>query len=161
MAGHTKYVIAAVLLVAAVVYLIISSTGSQAHYFATIDELRAQGNKAVGRKMTVSGAILGDSIRYDASIPQVTFTIVEVPGDLKEIERAGGLAKVLHDAVANPSASRLVIVYRDVKPDLLRGEAQAIIRGQLKEDGRFYADQVLLKCPSRYKEALPGQAGGA
>lgn len=71
------------------------------------------------------------------------------------------MAKVLHDAVANPSASRLVIVYRDVKPDLLRGEAQAIIRGQLKEDGRFYADQVLLKCPSRYKEALPGQAGGA
>jgi cytochrome c-type biogenesis protein CcmE len=47
-----------------------------------------------------------------------------------------------------------------VKPDLLKHESQAIIRGRLGEDGRFYADEVLLKCPSRYQEAVPEQAGG-
>ena len=36
--------------------------------------------------------------------------------------------------------------------------AQAIVRGRMKEDGRFYADEILLKCPSRYDEDVPDQA---
>jgi cytochrome c-type biogenesis protein CcmE len=159
MRGKTKFVIAGVLIVAAVAYLLISSTASTAHYFMTIQELQAMGQQAVGRKLTVSGAVLGDTIVYDTSIPRVTFTIVEVPGDPKEVERAGGLAKVLHDAVNSPTAQRLEISYKGVKPDLLRDEAQAILRGQLKEDGRFYADEVLLKCPTRYQAEVPAQQG--
>ena len=91
---------------------------------------------------------------------QVTFTIVQMPGDPEEVERAGGLAAILHAAVSDPNAPRLAIVYDDVKPDLLQHEAQAIIRGQLGEDGRFYADEALLKCPTRYEEEIPEQAGG-
>ena len=70
---------------------------------------------------------------------------------------AGGLATVLHEAVNDPDAPRLEIVYEDVKPDLLQHEAQAILRGQLGEDGRFYADELLLKCPTRYEEEIPDQ----
>jgi cytochrome c-type biogenesis protein CcmE len=82
------------------------------------------------------------------------------PGDPKELERAGGLAAVLHAAVSDPDAPRLGIVYDDVKPDLLQHEAQAIVRGRLGEDGRFYADDVLLKCPTRYEEEIPDQVEG-
>lgn len=160
MGGKTKLIIAGLLIVTAVVYLIVSNTGSTAHYFLTIEELQAMGEEAVGRSLTVSGAVIGDSIVYDPSVPRVTFTIVQVPGDPEEVERAGGLAAVLHAAVNDPNAPRLEVVYDDVKPDLLKGEAQAIVRGQLGEDGRFYADEVLLKCPTRYEEAVPDQAGG-
>ncbi len=160
MEGKTKFVIAGLLIVAAVVYLIVSSTGSTAHYFLTVEELLAMGDEAVGRNVTVSGAVLGDTIVYDASKPQVTFTVVQVPGDPKEVERAGGLAAVLHAAVNNPDAPRLEVVYNDVKPDLLQHEAQAIMRGRLGEDGRFYADEVLLKCPTRYEEEIPAQVEG-
>jgi cytochrome c-type biogenesis protein CcmE len=59
--------------------------------------------------------------------------------------------------VGNPEAPRLEIVYEDVKPDLLQHEAQAIVRGRLEEDGRFHADEVLLKCPTRYEEDVPDQ----
>ncbi len=159
MGGKTKLIIAGLLIVTAVVYLIVSNTGSTAHYFLTIEELQAMGEEAVGRSLTVSGAVIGDSIVYDPSVPRVTFTIVQVPGDPEEVERAGGLAAVLHAAVNDPNAPRLEVVYDDVKPDLLKGEAQAIVRGQLGEDGRFYADEVLLKCPTRYEEAVPDQAG--
>lgn len=160
MANKTKFIFAGLLIVAAVAYLIVSSTGSTANYFLTIEELQAMGNDAAGRNVTVSGAVLGDTIVYDPSeSPQVTFTVVQIPGDPEEVERAGGLAKVLHDAVNNPSAPRLEVVYYDVKPDLLQNEAQAIMRGQLGEDGRFYADEVLLKCPTRYEEEVPEQAG--
>ena len=157
MGGKAKFVVAGLLIVAAVVYLIVSSTGGTAHYFLTVEELLAMGEEGVGRNVTVSGAVLGDTIVYDPSKPQVTFTIVQVPGDPKEVERAGGLAAVLHAAVNDPDAPRLEVVYNDVKPDLLQGEAQAIIRGQLGEDGRFYADEVLLKCPTRYEEDVPAQ----
>ena len=158
MKGKTKYLVAGLLIVAAVVYLIVTSTGSTAHYFLTVEELRAMGSDAGDRRVTISGAVMGDTISYDPSQPEVTFTIVQVPGDPREVERAGGLAKVLHDAVTDPDAPRLEVVYEDVKPDLLQHESQAIIRGQLQEDGRFRADEVLLKCPTRYEEGVPGQS---
>jgi cytochrome c-type biogenesis protein CcmE len=160
MSGKFKFIAAGGLIVIAVAFLIVSSTGSTAHYFLTIEELHDMGSDANGRNVTVSGAILGDTIVYDASAPRVTFTVVQMPGDPKEVERGGGLAAVLHKAVNDPSAPRLKIVFDDVKPDLLQHEAQAIMRGQLGEDGRFYADEVLLKCPTRYEEEIPEQAAG-
>jgi cytochrome c-type biogenesis protein CcmE len=160
MGGKTKFIVAGLLIVTAVVYLIVSNTGSTARYFLTVEEIEAMGQDAVGRNVTVSGAVLGDTIDYDASLPRVVFSIVQVTSDPREVERAGGLAAVLHEAVNDPRAPRLEIVYEDVKPDLLQHEAQAIVRGQLGPDGRFYADEVLLKCPTRYEEGVPGQAEG-
>jgi len=156
--GKMKFIVAGLLIVAAVVYLIVSNTASTANFFLTIEELQAMQGQAAGRNLTVSGAVLGDTIVYDPGKPQVTFTIVQVPGDPQEVERAGGLATVLHAAVNNPNAARLEVVYHGVKPDLLQNEAQAILRGRLGEDGRFYADDLLLKCPSRYEEELPQQS---
>jgi cytochrome c-type biogenesis protein CcmE len=49
-------------------------------------------------------------------------------------------------------------VYVGPRPDLLRDEAQAIVTGHLGEDGVFYADELLLKCPTRYQEEVPLQA---
>ena len=161
MQGKGKFVVAGALIVAAVVYLVVSSTGSTASFFLTIEELQAMGDEATGRNVTVSGAVIGDTIAYDASLPRVEFTIVQIPGDPKDVERAGGLAMVLHTAVSDPSAPRVDVVLNDVKPDLLQNEAQAIARGQLGEDGRFYADDILLKCPTRYEEEVPDQVQGS
>lgn len=160
MASRTELIAAGLLIVAAVVFLIVSSTGSTARYFLTVEELQAQRDELAGRAVTISGAVVGDTIAYDSSRPQVTFSVVHVPGDPREVDRAGGLAQVLHDAVTDPQASRLDVVYDDVKPDLLQHQSQAIIRGELQEDGIFRASELLLKCPSRYEEALPAQAEG-
>lgn len=151
--------IAGLLIIAAVVVLMATRTESTAQAFLTVEELQQLGAEAVGRNVTVSGAVLGESIIYDANAPRVSFTIAQVPGDLQEVERAGGLEQVLHLAAQDPTAAHLDVIYAGVKPDMLRHEAQAILRGQLAADGRFYADEVLLKCPSRYEEALPEQAG--
>lgn len=159
MTGNIKVVAVVLLIVAAVALLVVRNTGTTAHYFLTVEELQAMGKDAIGRNIIVSGAVLGNTIVYDPSAPQVVFTIVQVPGDPQKVERAGGLATVLHAAVSDPNAPRLEVVFNDVKPDLLQHEAQAIVRGQLGEDGRFYADEVLLKCPTRYEEEIPAQAG--
>jgi cytochrome c-type biogenesis protein CcmE len=49
-------------------------------------------------------------------------------------------------------------VYNGPRPDLLKHEAQAIMTGKLDENGVFHAEELLLKCPTRYEEALPAQA---
>jgi cytochrome c-type biogenesis protein CcmE len=157
MLKNKSFVVAGVLIVVAVGYLIISSTSSTARYFLTLEEVQTLPAEQRTRDLTVSGAVIGESITYDPEAPRVTFTIVNIPGDLESVEAAGGLAAVLHAAVENPDAPRMQVVYDGVKPDLLQDEAQAIVRGRLQEDGTFYADELLLKCPSRYTEELPEQ----
>jgi len=159
-AGRSKFLLGGLLIVAAIIYLIVTATQSTAQYFLTVDELRAKGTGIVGREVRVSGAVDGDTIQYDTQNLTVIFTVANVPGDNKDIEAGGGLAAVLARAVADPDASRLQVVYNDVKPDLLRHEAQAIMTGRLGEDGVFHADELLLKCPTRYEEAVPGQSQG-
>jgi cytochrome c-type biogenesis protein CcmE len=41
----------------------------------------------------------------------------------------------------------------------LNDEAQAVVTGKLGEDGIFYAEELLLKCPTKYEQALPNQVG--
>jgi cytochrome c-type biogenesis protein CcmE len=52
------------------------------------------------------------------------------------------------------------VVYSGVRPDLLRNEAQAIMTGRMGSDGKFHAEELLLKCPTKYEEAVPAQVEG-
>ena len=158
--NRAKFIIGGLLIVAAIVYLIITSTRASAQYFMTVDELAANAGDVIGRDLRVSGAVLGDTIQYDPQTLTLRFTVAHVPGDNKEIEEQGGLAEVLHAAVIDPNRSRLEVVYVGPKPDLLRNEAQAIMTGRIGEDGVFYADELLLKCPTKYEEAVPEQSEG-
>lgn len=157
--GRAKFILGGLLILAAVVYLIASSTQASAEYFMTVDEIKAKGSGVIDKNLRLSGAVLGDSISYDPQTLTLTFTVVHVPGDNAEIEAQGGLAEVLHQAVEDPTRSRIQVVYVGPKPDLLRHEAQAIMTGHLGADGIFYAEELLLKCPTKYEEAVPEQAG--
>lgn len=159
--GRAKFLVGGLLILAAIVYLIASSTQSAAQYFYTVDELKAQGAKAVGKNLRVSGVVLGDTIQYDAKSLELRFSIGQVTDNTKEIEAAGGLAAALEAAAADPNSARIPVVYIGPKPDLMKPEAQAIITGKLGEDGVFHADELLLKCPTRYEESLPSQGSGS
>ena len=153
-----KFFIGGAFIFAAIIFLIATSTQASAEYFMTVDELNAEGAAAVNKSLRLSGAVLGDTIQYDASTLTLTFEVAHVPGDNAEIEAQGGLAVVLHEAVSDPTRSRIKVVYEGVMPDLLRNEAQAIMTGTLGEDGVFHAEELLLKCPTKYEEAVPEQA---
>ena len=156
--GRVKFIIGGLLIVSAIVYLIISSTKANAQYFFTIDELISRRQSMVGQNVRISGAVIGDSIQYAPQALSLSFTIANVPADNKQIDAQGGLAAVLHAAVTDPTRSRMQAIYIGPKPDLLRDEAQAIMTGHIGEDGVFYADELLLKCPTKYEEAVPSQA---
>jgi len=143
--SQIKFLAGGLVILAAVGYLIISSFGSSSQYFLTVTELRDKGNDIVGDDVRISGIVIGDSISYSTASgdPHLEFDVVD------DLENPG-----------NP----LHVVYKGIKPDLLQHEAQAIIEGEWRGDGVFYAydraDSLLLKCPTRYEEDYPEQAEG-
>jgi len=153
-----KFILGGSIILAAVIYLIASSTQASVEYFMTVDELKARATDLSGKNLRVSGAVIGDTIQYDPQTLSLSFDIAHVSGDNKEIEDQGGLSVVLHQAVSDKSRARIKVIYVGPKPDLLRDEAQAVMTGHLGDDGIFYADELFLKCPSRYEEAIPEQA---
>jgi cytochrome c-type biogenesis protein CcmE len=157
MSNRNKFLIGAFFIAAAVVYLIFSATKASAQYFLTVNELLARKSEFVGKNIRISGAVIGKTIHYNPQTLELRFTIAHVPGDNKEVEAEGGLAKVLHEAVNDPHRAHLDVVYHGPRPDMLKDEAQAIITGHLGDDGVFYADELLLKCPSHYEDAVPDQ----
>lgn len=150
-----KFLIGGVLMLGAVLYLILSGTVGGAQYFISIEEI-TKNNDYIGRTVRISGAVDGDSIRYDSENLILDFSIANIPTETND------LAQTLHDALNNPNADRLIVhLEGEVKPDLLVHEAQAILTGVLQPDGTFHASELLLKCPSRYEEGVPQQAAAS
>ena len=56
--SRAKFIIGGVLILAAIIYLIISSTKANAEYFFTIDELISRGQSMVGQNVRISGAVV-------------------------------------------------------------------------------------------------------
>jgi cytochrome c-type biogenesis protein CcmE len=148
-ASRLKFLIGGVLILAAVAYLLISGTLSGAQYFMTVDEL-LKDPTYVGKSVRMSGVVIGDTIQYDAKNLVISFSVANVPNTGQD------LAAALHTAASDPTAKRVQVrVEGQVKPDLLQHEAQAILTGTLGTDGIFHANELLLKCPTRFQNANP------
>lgn len=142
-----KFISAGLLILAAVLYLLISGTLQGARYFITVRELLAD-SSYLGRTVRISGAVDGESIDYDSEKAVIRFTIVNIPTEYED------LATALHEALLDRNAPRLRVLVEDAAiPDLLLHEAQAILTGALGRDGVFAATELLLKCPSRFEES--------
>lgn len=156
--SRNKFIIGGVAILAVVIWLIASSTVAGAQYFFTIDELFEQGVSVAGTPVRVSGAVIGDTIDYDPETLELRFSVAHMPADNDLLEEEGGLAAALNAAVNDPTRNQMEVLYVGPMPDLLQHEAQAIMTGTMGEDGIFYADELLLKCPTRYEEVAPEQS---
>ncbi len=152
-----KFAIVGVLLIGVVGFLLISGTVAGGRYFMTVDSLLSRA-ELKGKVVKISGAVIGSTIENHAESNYFTFTMAHLTDDINQLNTEGGLAKALNKSVNDPNARRLkVIVKNQAMPDLLQNEAQAILTGRLDEDGTFYADEILLKCPSKYQAEVPKQ----
>jgi cytochrome c-type biogenesis protein CcmE len=146
-----------ILINGSVAYLVSTVSQPSAQYFMTVSEVENHKDEMPDRQIRISGAVIGDSIEFDESTKNLSFFIADVPADYAEVEQQGGLAVVLENAVNDPNRKRVQVVYVGEKPELLQNMTQAIIVGRLHENGVFYAEEILLRCPSRYEEAIPDQ----
>ncbi len=149
--GRWKFLIGGLLILAAVSYLIVSSTTAGARYFITVQELKND-SQYINKTIRISGAVIGDTIQYDEKNLVIDFAIANIPSDYTN------LSKALYESVNDPNSIRIPVhIVGQVKPDLLKHEAQAILTGSLDKNGVFQATELLLKCPTKFQEANPGQ----
>lgn len=151
-----QFIIGGLLILGAVIALIVQGMSAGGRFFITVEE--TLNNPAyIGQSVRVSGAVIGETIRYDAENLIIEFEVAHVPQNVAEAGAA------LHAAANDPNALRMrVRVENQVKPELLQHEAQAIMTGTLNENGVFMVSDLNLKCPSRFIEgAVPslGQGG--
>src|ERR1041385_6257428 len=156
--NRMKFAIVGVLLLGAVAFLLLSGTINGGRFFTTVNDILARPD-LVGKTVKISGAVIGKTIKFNPDTKTISFTMANVTDNAAELQDDGGLAKVLHQAVIDPAAKHInVQVANQAMPDLLKDEAQAIVTGQLGKDGVFRADELLLKCPSKYASDVPQQA---
>ncbi len=155
---NTKFIIGGALILCAVVVLFVAGTLMRGQPFISINELLRRPD-LVGKTVQTSGVVIGETIRFQDDPMELRFTVANISGDVAHIKDVGGLAEALHQAASDTATSRMpVVVINQPMPDLLQHEAQAILTGALGEDGVFYATDLMLKCSTRYDEAVPEQA---
>jgi cytochrome c-type biogenesis protein CcmE len=142
-----KFFLGGAMMIAAIIVMVIGATMASVQSFTTVEEVMNNPENFVGRTIRISGAVIGDTIQYDREELNISFTISHIPNNYSN------LADALFRSVNDPTLPKMTVyVESQVKPDLLRHEAQAIITGVLGEDGVFYASELFLKCPSRMED---------
>lgn len=129
--SKVKYIVGGVVIVGLIAYLIISSISSAGAYYREVGEVVAQRDALTGKNLRVSGNIVTTSVQYNAANLDLNFMISD-PTD---------------------ASKTLPVYFHGVQPDQIGREgASAIVEGTLGPNGVVNANNLLLKCPSRYEE---------
>lgn len=125
-----KFIIAGIVIVAAMAFLAVSSFQGNAMYYLTVPELQAQA-KAEGaafydRMVRVSGPLHKESIDWNPKTMTLKFHI-------------------------NDGNAMFPVVYIGPVPDTLQNGETVVVEGKYTRDGVFNASNILVKCPSKYE----------
>jgi cytochrome c-type biogenesis protein CcmE len=122
-----KFVIGGVVVVAVIVVLIAVSFSDSTSDYLTVAEVKAMGPDQP-RDSRVAGAIVSDTVEWETSELHLTF----------QIEDGTGM---------------LPISYHGPQPDMLVDAVEAVVVGKYDPAaGVFEAEELLMKCPSKYEE---------
>lgn len=130
-ASKTRFIVGGVVILGLIVYLIATAIAGSGAYYREVSEVLTQQTALVGKNLRVSGNVVTESITYDAATLDLRFRISD-PAD---------------------ASKQIAVYFHGVKPDQIdRPESIAIIEGSLRGDGTLEANNLLLKCPSRYDQ---------
>src|SRR5260370_41363266 len=122
-----SFVLAGLAVAGAVLYLVVATTGASAEFYMTVGQLHAC-TSCSARTVRVAGTVASNSITRDAAA--VHFVI-------------------------NDGTQNMPVVYGGTLPDTFVAGGQVVVEGHLAS-GVFQADNVLVKCPSKFQAATPG-----
>ncbi|MCL6637241.1 MAG: cytochrome c maturation protein CcmE [Alicyclobacillus sp.] len=136
--ARAKLICALVLVVACLAWLIHTAVSKAATYYLTVHELYQQGPQAIGEEVTVSGTIVGASVRWNPASQELRFAVRD-----------------------NAQSKPLPVVYHGDRPDDFTGDWPVVVTGRLTAQGDFVADKLLVKCPSKYEAQTPSAGATA
>lgn len=120
-----RFLIGGIIVVLVIGYLAYDGFMNSATYYYTVGELNELGSSIYGDSVRVNGKVAPGSIEQERAGLILRFTIVE-------------------------GEESLPVVYRGVVPDAFSIENEVVVDGRLSSSGIFQADNILVKCPSKY-----------
>jgi len=121
-----------IVVIAIAVFVIISTAGDASTY-VTFDEAKSLFESGNNKKVHVVGQLKTDG-----------------GGEIVGVQPSEDKLSVTFLMVDNNQETNKVFYNKPMPPDLKQSE-QVVVIGQYKND-IFYANQILLKCPSKYEE---------
>ena len=133
--GKIKFILAGVVIVAAMAFLAVSSFQSNSMYYLTVAELKAQaqaeGTAFYDKMVRVSGPLHKESIDWNAKTLTLKFHISE-------------------------GNEMFPVVFVGPIPDTMENGETVVVEGKYTPAGVFYASNILVKCPSKYEPEKSG-----
>lgn len=128
---QVKFIVGGAVVLGLIIYLIVSAISSSGAYYREVGEVLNEQAALTGKNLRVSGNIVTESIKYEPATLDLSFKISDPKDATKQI----------------------AIYFHGVKPDQMDREgSSAIIEGVMGSKGVVEANNLLLKCPSRYEE---------
>ncbi len=129
-ARRKRFAVAALVLLAALGYLVYSAIASNSEYYLTVSEVYALSTQDT--RVKVGGKVVEGSVVWDRGSNAVGFEVTD-------------------------GQRSMPVAYKGVVPDSFQPGAEVILEGRLRADGRFVATSLLAKCASKYEPRLSGK----
>lgn len=128
--GMAIWSVVGIILVAAAIAFVVYDGLKSETYFYTVDQAVAQGTDLPGQRVRVKGVVEPGSIEGKDGELGRTFRIAE-------------------------NGKSLRVTYDKAMPDTFEESREVVVQGEVDDDMTIVADEVLVKCPSRYEGNPP------
>ena len=133
MGRSRRFIIGAVIIVAALSYLIYGGMRQAMVYFSTPSELKNQEGTVQGKFLRVGGMVLTGSLQKNTKALTYRFQLTD-------------------------GAASIPVYFKGVPPDLFREGTGAVVEGRFGEDGVFRATTIMAKHAEEYSPPKEGHA---
>ncbi len=142
-----RFIILGVVVALAVGYMAYAAFPGSALYFLTVGEFLEQPSYQDGRTVRVSGKLVEGSFQRPGESVTAQFLLMD--------------KTQVMDQVQGPAGAHLAATYTGVLPDLFfNPHSEIILEGRYGPDHQFQTDQILVKCPSKYRALEEAQGQG-
>lgn len=126
-----KFISGFAVIVACLIFLVISSSQKMAMYYLTVTELEARETEFLNKRIKLAGKVTPGTIR-------------KLPDRIVEFQ-------IWEPLEGDAFSTKRHVVYAGIVPDTFRDEADVVLEGEVGVNGHFRADNLLAKCPSKYE----------
>jgi cytochrome c-type biogenesis protein CcmE len=128
--GKKKYLIGGIIILLAIGSLGFMAFRGAATYYYTVSEILGKGSAIYGQNVRIAGQVATGSVqKLQPNENAIQFVLVDL----------------------DSSSSRVSVNYKGAIPDAFKEGNEAVVEGHMTPTGAFYAQQIIVKCPSKYE----------
>ncbi len=133
MLNQRRFIVGAVLIAAAVSYLVWAGIRTTSMYYFEMDEFLARRAAHAGEDLRVKGWVRSGSMQWDAATSSLAF----------ELARKDG-------------SDPVPVAYKGILPDMFAEGREVVVEGRYETPG-LRAKQIMTSCPSKYEAQQQNQ----